>query len=38
MPVQIFMTFIIMAMVISASTLYWLDGFDTILSKNLIPE
>lgn len=38
MPVQIFLTFVIMMMVISASAMYWLNGFDTILSQNMIPE
>ena len=38
MPVQIFLSLLIMMMVISASIMYWMNGFDTILSQSLIPE
>ena len=38
MPVQIFLSLLIMSMVISASIMYWLNGFDTVLSQSLIPE
>jgi flagellar biosynthetic protein FliR len=38
MPVQIFLSLLIMMMVISASIMYWLNGFETILSQSLILE
>jgi flagellar biosynthetic protein FliR len=38
MPVQIFLSLLIMAMVLSASIMYWMNGFETILSQSMIPE
>jgi flagellar biosynthetic protein FliR len=38
MPVQIFLSLLLMMMVISASIMYWLNGYETILSQSLIPE
>ena len=38
MPVQIFLSLMIMLLVMSASITYWLNGYETILSQSLIPE
>lgn len=38
MPVQIFLSLLIMMMVLSASIMYWLNGYETILSQSMIPE
>lgn len=37
MPVQIFLCLLILAMTLSASTLYWLDGYTTVLAQSLNP-
>ncbi len=38
MPVQIFLSLLILSLVLSASIMYWLNGYETILSQSLIPE
>jgi len=38
MPVQIYLSLLILWMVLSASILYWLSSFETILSQSMIPE
>ena len=37
MPVQIFLSLMILLLVLSASITYWLNGYETVLSQSLIP-
>jgi flagellar biosynthetic protein FliR len=38
MPVQIFLSLIMLLLCLSASIMYWLNGYETILSQSLTPE
>jgi flagellar biosynthetic protein FliR len=38
MPLQIFLSLLMLVMVISAGIMYWLNGYDTILTQSLLPE
>lgn len=37
MPVQIFLSLLMLMLCLSASIMYWLDGYETILSQSFVP-
>lgn len=37
MPVQIFLSLLMLALALSAGVMYWLDSYETILTQSLIP-